>query len=77
MTADLAAGRRRIQISSADRVLIPDVGLTKLDLARHYADVAEAMLPHVRERPLTLHSFPAGIAEGGYFVKDAPRHFPK
>jgi len=77
MTADLVAGRRRVRISSADRVLFPGVGLTKLDLARHYAGVAEAMLPHVRERPLTLHSFPAGIAKDGYFVKDAPRHFPK
>jgi len=77
MTAELAAGRRRVRISSAGRVLIPDVGLTKLDLARHYAAVADAMLPQVRERPLTLHSFPAGIGENGYFVKDVPRHFPK
>jgi len=77
MSVELAAGRRRVRISSADRVLIPDVGLTKLDLARHYAGVADAMLPHVRERPLTLHSFPAGIEKDGYFVKDVPRHFPK
>lgn len=77
MTArELVVGRRRVRISSAERVIFPGAGLTKLDLARHYADVADAMLPHVRQRPLTLHSFPGGIGAAGYFVKDAPRHFP-
>jgi bifunctional non-homologous end joining protein LigD len=76
VTAELTAGRRRVRISSAERVIFPGGGLTKLDLARHYAQVAHVMLPHVRQRPLTLHSFPGGIGEQGYFVKDAPRHFP-
>ncbi|WP_217913963.1 non-homologous end-joining DNA ligase [Miltoncostaea marina] len=71
------AGRRSVPISNADRVLFPDAGLTKLDLARHYARVAPAMLPHVRGRPLALHSFPGGIAGDGFFLKDAPRHFPR
>ena len=69
-------GRRTISISHADRVLFPDAGLTKLDLARPYGVVAEAMVPHVRGRPLALHSFPQGVGAGGFFVKDAPRHFP-
>jgi bifunctional non-homologous end joining protein LigD len=70
------AGRRRVEISHADRVIFPEAGLTKLDLARHYAAVAPAMVPHTRERPLTLNSFPHGVEGDGYFVKDAPRHFP-
>jgi bifunctional non-homologous end joining protein LigD len=70
------AGRRRVPISHADRVVFPEAGLTKLDLARYYAGVAGAMLPHVRGRPLTLQSFPQGVAANGYFLKDAPRHFP-
>ena len=70
------AGRRRVRISHADRVMFPDAGLTKLDLARHYAAVAGAMLPHVRGRPLALQSFPQGVEGDGYFVKDAPAHFP-
>jgi bifunctional non-homologous end joining protein LigD len=76
VTDAVQAGRRRVPISHADRVVFPDPGLTKLDLARHYASVAEAMLPHTRDRPLTLHSFPHGVENQGYFVKDAPRHFP-
>ena len=35
------------------------------------------MVPHVRGRPLALHSFPQGIEGDGFFVKDAPRHFPE
>jgi bifunctional non-homologous end joining protein LigD len=77
VTDSVRAGRRRIPISHADRVLFPDPGLTKLDLARYYASVAETMVPHVRGRPLALHSFPQGIEGNGFFVKDAPRHFPE
>lgn len=76
MTVEVTAGRRRMPISSADRVVFPDDGLTKLDLARHYADVGPVMVPHVRRRPLALQSFPKGIAEDGFFLKDAPHHFP-
>jgi bifunctional non-homologous end joining protein LigD len=76
MTNTVTAGRRQVAISHADRVIFPDAGLTKLDLAWHYAAVAEAMLRHIRDRPLTLHSFPQGVEAEGYFVKDAPRHFP-
>ncbi len=70
------AGRRRIAISHPERLVFPDVGLTKLDVARYYAGIAPAMVPHVRGRPLTLNSFPQGVRGAGYFVKDAPRHFP-
>jgi bifunctional non-homologous end joining protein LigD len=70
------AGRRSIPISHADRVVIAEGGLTKRGLAEHYARVAEAMLPHLRGRPLALQSFPHGIHEPGFFLKDAPRHFP-
>jgi bifunctional non-homologous end joining protein LigD len=61
------AGRRRVPISHADRVVFPDAGLTKLAVARHYAAVAGAMVPHTRERPLALQSFPQGIGGDGYF----------
>lgn len=70
------AGRRSIAVSHADRVLFPADGITKLDLARHYADVAPAMIPHVRDRPLALQSYPQGIDGDGFFIKDAPDHYP-
>jgi bifunctional non-homologous end joining protein LigD len=76
VTATVAAGRRTVAISHADRVVFPAAGLTKLDLARYYARVAPAMLPHVRGRPLALQSFPRGVGADGFFLKNAPRHFP-
>jgi len=76
VTDSVAAGRRRIPISHADRVLFPEAGLTKLGLARYYGDVAAAMVPHVRGRPLALQSYPQGVDGDGFFVKNAPRHFP-
>jgi len=43
-----------VQLSSPDRVVYPDIGLTKLELAKYYEAVADWMLPHVANRPLTL-----------------------
>jgi bifunctional non-homologous end joining protein LigD len=74
--AEIRAGRRAVKITHPDRVMFPAAGLTKLDLARYYADVAPAMLPHVRDRPLAMHVFPGGIEAQGHYLKDAPRHFP-
>jgi bifunctional non-homologous end joining protein LigD len=80
MTAEVRAGRRTIPIISSDRVLIPGDGaagdLTKLGLAEHYAAVGDVMVPHIRGRPLALQGFPHGIGEGGFYMKETPRHFP-
>lgn len=51
-------------ISSPDRRLYP--GLTKRDLARYYETVAEAMLPHIARRPLTLKRYPRGVEAPGF-----------
>ena len=64
-------------ISHPDKALFHDPEVTKLALARHYAAVGEAMLRHVRGRPLALESFPQGIGGKGFFLKSAPRRtFP-
>ena len=43
-----------VKLSHPDKVLFPDDGLTKADLAAHYARVADVMLPHVKDRPMNL-----------------------
>jgi bifunctional non-homologous end joining protein LigD len=70
------AGRRSIPITHAERVVFPEAGLTKLDLARHYAAVAPVMVAHVRDRPIAVQSFPQGVEGKGFFVKNAAKHFP-
>jgi bifunctional non-homologous end joining protein LigD len=77
MSETLAIGRRRVTISHPDKALFTDPEITKLQLARHYERVAEAMVPHVRDRPLALQAFPNGIDEPGFFMKSVPKYFPE
>ncbi|MEA2290906.1 MAG: bifunctional non-ous end joining protein LigD [Solirubrobacteraceae bacterium] len=65
-----------VRLSHPDKVLFPDDGLTKADLAGHYERVAERMLPHLRDRPLSLQVYPGGIGKRGHFLKQIPDYFP-
>jgi bifunctional non-homologous end joining protein LigD len=56
--------------------MFPAAELTKLDLAEHYARVAPAMVPLVRDHPVAMHAFPGGVDRHGYFMKEVPEHFP-
>lgn len=76
MSTTLRVGRRAIEVTHPDKVLIADPGVTKLELARHYERVAEAMLPHLRDRPLALQAYPRGAGDRGFFMKSVPGHFP-
>jgi len=75
-SATVRAGARTIAISSPAKALFERPAITKLELARHYERVAEAMLPHVRDRPLAFEAFPHGIEAQGFFMKSIPKHFP-
>jgi bifunctional non-homologous end joining protein LigD len=66
----------RAKISSPDKLLFPVDGITKADLASYYERVAEWMLPHVKDRPLSLQHFPDGIDAAGFFHKNVPKHYP-
>jgi bifunctional non-homologous end joining protein LigD len=72
----LRVGRRRVPISHPAKRLFADPPVTKLDLARYYERVAPVMLPHLKDRPLALQAFPAGIERHGFFLKSIPKHFP-
>jgi bifunctional non-homologous end joining protein LigD len=74
--AELRVGRHRVRITSPDKLLFPEARATKLDLARYYESVAEAMLPHLAGRPLSLQVFPGGVEEWGFLMKAIPDHFP-
>ena len=69
-------GPHSFEVSNLDKVLFPDAGITKGELVEHYRAVADVMVPHLRDRPLTLHRFPDGIEAGGFWTKQASRHFP-
>ena len=65
-----------VQVSSPDKVLFPDDGITKAEVVDHYRSVAPAMLEFAAGRPLTLQRFPRGINESGFMQKNAADHFP-
>jgi bifunctional non-homologous end joining protein LigD len=64
-------------ITHPDKVLFPEDGITKADLAAYYDAVASVMLPHVRRRPVTMERFPNGIDEKGFIQKDVVKGFPE
>jgi len=76
MKEELRVGRRRVRVSSADRVLFPADGVTKGDVAEYYAAIGPAIVPHLRNRPFTLKRYPHGIDEQPYFAKQAPKGKP-
>jgi bifunctional non-homologous end joining protein LigD len=73
----LRAGRRRVRISNPGKVLFPDDGITKEDLARYYAAVAPAMVPHVKDRPLNLWRWNTGIQHDVVVQQAIPKGAPE
>lgn len=65
-----------VAISHPDRPMFPELGLTKLDLARYYEAVAAAMVPHLAGRPLTLLHCPQGLAGACRFMKHGRQWAP-
>ncbi len=65
-----------VTLTNPDRVLYPELGLTKLDLAAYYAQVGETMLPFVVDRPLSLVRCPQGRAEKCFFQKHQTGNVP-
>jgi bifunctional non-homologous end joining protein LigD len=64
-------------ISHPDKVLFPDDGITKGQLALYYEAIAPAMIPHIRNRPVTMERFPQGIGRKGFIQKDVSKGFPE
>src|SRR6266571_6858339 len=65
-----------VKLSSADRVLFPEDGITKGDLFAYYEQVAPVLVPHLRDRPFTMKRYPHGICGEVFFQKQAPKHIP-
>lgn len=65
-----------VETSSEDKVLFPDSGITKGDLIEYYRRIADAMVPHMKDRPLSMRRYPNGIDEDGFFQQEASDYFP-
>jgi bifunctional non-homologous end joining protein LigD len=67
---------REVKLSSADRVLFPDDGITKGDLFHYYDRVADWIVPHLKDRPFTMKRWREGLPGGSFFQKQAPKGMP-
>jgi bifunctional non-homologous end joining protein LigD len=65
-----------VQVTSPDKLIFEEAGLTKADLVGHYERVGERLLAFAAGRPLTLQRFPNGVAAKGFMQKNASDHFP-
>lgn len=71
------ASASAVVISHPEKVLFPDDGITKGELASYYEMIAPLMLPHIRSRPVTLERYPRGIGAQSFWQKDVSRGFPE
>jgi bifunctional non-homologous end joining protein LigD len=65
-----------VALTHVDKVFFPTGSFTKGQLIRYYVDVADFILPHLRNRPVTLIRFPDGVTGGAFYEKNAPKFAP-
>ncbi|MDQ6670047.1 MAG: non-homologous end-joining DNA ligase [Chloroflexota bacterium] len=63
-------------ITHPEKVLFPDDGITKGEVAAYYEAISPLMLPHICNRPVTMERYPAGIGQKGFLQKDVSKGFP-
>jgi bifunctional non-homologous end joining protein LigD len=68
---------RKIQVSNLDKVLYPKAGFTKGQVIDYYIRVAPVLLPHLKDRPLTMKRYPDGVEGEFFYEKNCPSHRPK
>jgi bifunctional non-homologous end joining protein LigD len=68
---------RSLSLSNLTKVMYPAVGFTKGEVIDYYTRIAPALLPHLRDRPLTLKRYPNGVEGGHFYEKNCPSHAPE
>jgi bifunctional non-homologous end joining protein LigD len=68
---------RRLSLSNLDKVMYPAVGFTKGQVIDYYTRIAPALLPHLRDRPLTMKRYPDGVEGQFFYEKRIPSHAPE
>src|SRR4051812_25945481 len=75
-TAELTVGPRRITVSNLDKTLYPGEKFTKARVIDYYIGISRFLLPHLKDRPVTLLRFPEGVFGESFYEKDAPAFTP-
>ncbi len=67
---------RELAISNVEKVFFPESGFTKGQVIAFYSEIADVIIPHLRDRPLTMKRYPEGISGEPFYEKNAPKHTP-
>ncbi|HEV2953651.1 MAG TPA: non-homologous end-joining DNA ligase [Candidatus Dormibacteraeota bacterium] len=67
---------RTLKLSNLDKILYPEVGFAKAQVVDYYTRIAPLLLPHLKNRPLTLKRYPNGVTEEFFYEKNCPKHRP-
>jgi bifunctional non-homologous end joining protein LigD len=73
---ELLIGGRRLPVSNLDKVFYPKTGFTKGDVIKYYIRIAPVLLPHLKDRPLTLKRYPNGVEAPFFYEKRCPTFRP-
>jgi bifunctional non-homologous end joining protein LigD len=76
-SATIEVDAREVRLTNLDKPFWPDLGITKGDLIKYYADVAPLLLPHIRDRAMVMKRYPHGAAGEFFFMKRAPSPRPE
>jgi bifunctional non-homologous end joining protein LigD len=72
----LKVGTKTLEVSNLNKVLYPDAGFTKGQIIDYYIKIAPALLPHLKDRPLTMKRYPNGVNREFFYEKRCPSHRP-
>ena len=75
--AQLIVENRKLAVSNLDKVLYPKAGFTKGEMIDYYIRIAPVLLPHLKDRPLTMKRYPNGVEAEFFYEKNCPTHRPK
>src|SRR5204862_4672041 len=75
--AELVVEGKKLAVSNLNKVLYPKVGFTKGQVIDYYIRIAPVLLPHLRDRPLTMKRYPNGVESEFFYEKNCPSHRPK
>ncbi len=73
---EVRIGPRTLKLSNLDKIYWPEAGFTKGQMIDYYTRIAPALLPHLKDRPLTLKRYPDGIDGMMFYEKNCPKHRP-
>ena len=75
--AELIVEGRKLAVSNLNKVLYPKVGFAKGQVIDYYIRIAPVLLPHLKDRPLTMKRYPNGVEGEFFYEKNCPAHRPK